>query len=167
MSRENRDFGGRCCSPLTQESAWDTLTSMKTIFIALLLGIPLVAAAHPGKTDYRGGHRCMKGCEAWELWYREYHLHDKDWRPIRLSTSKPVRKKKDKELQLQPAPAEPELLSAATDTPAAAVAELPLADEPGLVPALVAAAFPAVVLLPALVRRNTRRRIPHSRKKPL
>ena len=37
-----------------------------------------------GKTDYRGGHKCWKNCSEWELRYGEYHLHDKDWKPIRL-----------------------------------------------------------------------------------
>ena len=41
--------------------------------------------AHPGKTDYHGGHKCWKGCNEWKLWYGEYHLHDEDWIPIRVS----------------------------------------------------------------------------------
>ena len=42
------------------------------------------AIAHPGKTDYRGGHKCWKNCGEWELSSGEYHLHDKDWKPIRF-----------------------------------------------------------------------------------
>ena len=44
---------------------------------------PFLAHAHPGKTDSYGGHTCNKGCEEWGLFYGEYHLHDKDGRPIR------------------------------------------------------------------------------------
>jgi len=46
--------------------------------------LPFSASAHPGKTDYRGGHKCWKNCVQWELRRGEYHLHDKDWNPIRL-----------------------------------------------------------------------------------
>jgi hypothetical protein len=42
------------------------------------------ASAHPGKTDRRGGHKCWKNCGEWELGRGEYHLHDKDWNPVRL-----------------------------------------------------------------------------------
>ena len=57
----------------------------KSLFIVMfVLLFPLCAYAHPGKTDYRGGHKCWKNCSEWELKYGEYHLHDKDWKPIRL-----------------------------------------------------------------------------------
>ena len=46
--------------------------------------LPFSAGAHPGKTDYVGGHKCLKNCEEWELEQGEYHLHDKDWNPIHL-----------------------------------------------------------------------------------
>lgn len=58
------------------------------LFLALLivsvLSSPHSAYTHPGKTDYRGGHKCWKSCGEWELISGEYHLHDKDWKPIRL-----------------------------------------------------------------------------------
>jgi len=56
-------------------------TVLALIFIFLL---PFSASAHPGKTDYRGGHKCWKNCGQWELRRAEYHLHDKDWNPIRV-----------------------------------------------------------------------------------
>ena len=56
-------------------------TVLSLIFILLL---PFSAIAHPGKTDYRGGHKCWKNCGEWELRRGEYHLHDKDWNPIRF-----------------------------------------------------------------------------------
>ncbi len=40
--------------------------------------------AHPGKTNKIGGHKCWKNCSEWELRYGEYHLHDKDWKPIKV-----------------------------------------------------------------------------------
>lgn len=46
---------------------------------------PAFSYAHPGKTDYRGGHKCLKNCEEWDLEYEEYHLHDKDWNPVRVN----------------------------------------------------------------------------------
>ncbi len=54
---------------------------LTVLFIFLM---PFPSGAHPGKTDYRGGHRCWKNCGEWELRRAEYHLHDKDWNPIRL-----------------------------------------------------------------------------------
>ena len=57
----------------------------RLIIIAALCIIPAGAFSHPGKTDWRGVHKCVKGCEEWGLFYAEYHLHDKDWKPIRIS----------------------------------------------------------------------------------
>lgn len=58
---------------------------MKIFLAALCICLtPYYAGAHPGKTDYRGGHKCWKNCGGWELRRGEYHLHDKDWNPIRL-----------------------------------------------------------------------------------
>ncbi len=54
------------------------------LVFTLLLLCPSVVLSHPGKTDKRGGHRCWKGCAEWQLYYGEYHLHDKEFMPIRL-----------------------------------------------------------------------------------
>ena len=56
-------------------------TVLSLIFIFLL---PFSSIAHPGKTDYRGGHKCWKNCGQWELRRGEYHMHDKDWNPVRF-----------------------------------------------------------------------------------
>ncbi len=56
----------------------------KLIILSLLCVFPIFALAHPGKTDKYGGHKCIKGCEEWKLYYAEYHLHDKDGKPIRV-----------------------------------------------------------------------------------
>ncbi len=59
---------------------------MKTLVpIVMLVLYPLALFSHPGKTDFRGGHKCWNGCAAWGLDYGEYHLHDKYFRPIRLN----------------------------------------------------------------------------------
>jgi len=76
----------------------------RLIVIVTLCIIPVLSYSHPGKTDWRGGHKCIKGCEEWGLFYAEYHLHDKDWKPIRIS-------RKAKKVQK-----DPELQSAATET---------------------------------------------------
>lgn len=57
----------------------------KGICLAAIFLFSVWADAHPGKTDRRGGHKCLKNCGEWELWYGEYHLHDKDWKPIRIN----------------------------------------------------------------------------------
>jgi hypothetical protein len=63
----------------------------KTICVALLLLMSGPVLAHPGKTDRQGGHKCWKNCEEWELFFSEYHLHDKEGNPIRLNaTGNPV-----------------------------------------------------------------------------
>jgi len=62
----------------------------KLILTALFCSIPFLALSHPGKTDRHGGHKCVKGCEEWKLYYTEYHLHDKSGRPIRVA-KKPKR----------------------------------------------------------------------------
>jgi hypothetical protein len=54
------------------------------LVFTLLVLCPSVVLSHPGKTDRRGGHRCWKGCAEWQLDYGEYHLHDKDFMPVRL-----------------------------------------------------------------------------------
>ncbi len=61
-----------------------TLTMKNSMVFLLILLLPVYAYCHPGKTDYRGGHKCWKNCSEWELEFKEYHLHDKDWKPIRL-----------------------------------------------------------------------------------
>jgi hypothetical protein len=76
----------------------------RLVIIAVLCILPASSYSHPGKTDWRGGHKCVKGCEEWGLFYAEYHLHDKDWKPIRIS-------RKAKEVPKQPEPH-----SAATET---------------------------------------------------
>ncbi|MGE5174439.1 MAG: hypothetical protein ACM3MD_11505 [Betaproteobacteria bacterium] len=60
----------------------------KILLLAFLCVYPVVTEGHPGKTDHYGGHMCLKGCEEWKLFYKEYHLHDKDWKPIRVRKQK-------------------------------------------------------------------------------
>jgi len=60
----------------------------RLIIVVTLCIIPMGAFSHPGKTDLYGGHKCIKGCEEWNLYYAEYHLHDKDGKPIRLAKKK-------------------------------------------------------------------------------
>ena len=67
--------------------------------------LPWPAAAHPGKTNSLGGHRCLKDCAEWDLYYGEYHLHDKQGKPIRVQAKKKA-KKDPSEVVPQPA-AEP------------------------------------------------------------
>jgi hypothetical protein len=46
---------------------------------------PISAPAHPGMTDRYDGHKCFKKCEDWGILYAEYHLHDKDRKPVRVA----------------------------------------------------------------------------------
>lgn len=58
------------------------------LFIIPVLLCPALSFAHPGKTDYQDGHKCIKNCEEWDLYYAEYHLHDKDRNPIRITADR-------------------------------------------------------------------------------
>lgn len=70
----------------------------KGMIFTIVLLFPLFASAHPGKTDYRDGHKCWKNCTEWGIGYGEYHLHDKDRKPLRLD-------RKDRpSMQVQPEP---------------------------------------------------------------
>lgn len=61
----------------------------KILFVMLILILlPALSHGHPGKTNRYGGHKCVKGCEEWGLFYDEYHLHDKDGMPIRVGKNK-------------------------------------------------------------------------------
>jgi hypothetical protein len=62
----------------------------RLIIIAALCIIPVSSYSHPGKTDWRGGHKCIKGCEEWGLFYAEDHLHDKDGKPVRIDRKKHI-----------------------------------------------------------------------------
>jgi len=82
----------------------------KIIYLALVLLLSASALAHPGKTDRQGGHKCSKNCEEWELAFGEYHLHDKDWKPIRLgSKGNPVNPVYREEAPPPEAPAAPKM----------------------------------------------------------
>lgn len=71
---------------------------------SLLILVVAAASAHPGKTDYQDGHKCLKNCEDWNLYYSEYHLHDKDRNPIRVKRKrKAEREAPAKKSALEPA----------------------------------------------------------------
>jgi len=92
------------------------------ILLAVIIAFLIAPSAdgHPGKTDRYGGHRCLKQCEEWDLYYAEYHLHDKNGKPIRVAAKKKV-KRTGTENGLTPEPA-----PAATALPAPA----PMASQP-------------------------------------
>ncbi|MHB8843271.1 MAG: hypothetical protein ACYC7L_00850 [Nitrospirota bacterium] len=104
---------------------------MRPLFAALLiLFVALPAYAHPGKTDRYGGHKCYKECAEWDLYYAEYHLHDKDGRPVKVVRKRPVRSVPTTTIvEAAAASAEPEPPAAATP-PVVRAAIVP--DEPGL-----------------------------------
>jgi hypothetical protein len=131
---------------------------MKTLCLALLLFIsPVLAWSHPGKTDSLGGHKCYKGCEKWELLFGEYHLHDKDGRPIRVA--KKV-KKKHRIVAEPPVPQEQEEAVEApqpVQTPAITIPVRAVAPEKGLSTSPLMLLLLALFLLLLLVRRRARK----------
>ncbi len=44
--------------------------------IVLVLAIPTISFAHPGRTDSSGCHTCKTNCSNWGLSYGEYHCHN-------------------------------------------------------------------------------------------
>lgn len=81
------------------------------LFIILLLLCPALSFAHPGKTDFQDGHKCLKNCEEWDLYYDEYHLHDKDRNPIRITSDRKTA------VRISPHPADPSGNSAPVSLP--------------------------------------------------
>ena len=80
---------GRNDCPVDSVDAISYTQPMKRLLIlAVLCAVPVTAFSHPGKTDLYGGHKCLKDCEEWGLFYAEYHLHDKDGRSVRLGRKK-------------------------------------------------------------------------------
>ncbi|WP_342480006.1 MBL fold metallo-hydrolase [Paenibacillus sp. FSL L8-0340] len=51
-----------------------TIFSLFLTFVLVLL--PIVANAHPGRTDSDGGHYCRTNCAKWGLQDGEYHYHN-------------------------------------------------------------------------------------------
>lgn len=45
--------------------------------LLLCLLAPVLALAHPGGLDKKGGHRCWTNCEQFDLMRKEYHFHEK------------------------------------------------------------------------------------------
>lgn len=126
---------------------------MKMYYAVLLAAvIALPASAHPGKTDRDGGHKCYKECAEWDLYYAEYHLHDKDGRPVKVARKRPARSR----------PAAAPVEEKPSDRPAEATPSQPVAaaaaaaiepDTPSL-PWILLLLF---LLLFFVVRRNRRR----------
>lgn len=53
------------------------LASCISVAIAVLfVFIPMVASAHPGRTDSSGCHTCRTNCSSWGLSSGEYHCHN-------------------------------------------------------------------------------------------
>ncbi len=56
----------------------------RLLLVAICCMVPVAAFPHPGKTDRHGGHKCVKACEEWGLYFNEYHLHDKYGKAVRI-----------------------------------------------------------------------------------
>jgi hypothetical protein len=130
---------------------------MKVYFVLFLVTVvAFPAAAHPGKTDYVGGHRCLKECAEWDLYYNEYHLHDKNGKTVKVAGKKPGRSKSasdraEEKAAVGEGPAD-RSVEKATARPAAAA----MAVEPDL-PALPGILLLLFLLLFLVVRRNRRK----------
>jgi hypothetical protein len=132
---------------------------MKTLVFTLLIFIfPGLTWSHPGKTDYAGGHKCYKGCEKWELIFSEYHLHDKDGKPIRVA--KKVKKKRPVAAKLPVAPVPEEKVETPQPIQAAAI-PLPVQavqQERSFLPNTLMLLLLALLLLLLLIKRRARER---------
>lgn len=76
-----------------------------SIFMSILLiMLPVIVSAHPGKTDKNGGHYCRTNCAKWGLKDGEYHYHNGN------DSSKSSEKTEDKKGETDTTPATPALL---------------------------------------------------------
>lgn len=50
--------------------------ALSVILSILLILLPVIAEAHPGRTDSNGGHYCRTNCAKWGLKDGEYHFHN-------------------------------------------------------------------------------------------
>ncbi len=134
--------------------------TMKTLLMAILIIIfPVLIWSHPGKTDSIGGHKCYKGCEKWELLFGEYHLHDKDGKPIRVA--KKVRKKRHIKERPSVVLAQEEKVEEPQPMMKAAAMPLPVRSvqpEEDLSISPLMLILLALLLLLLLIRRRTRKR---------
>ena len=117
----------------------------------------MAAAAHPGKTDRHGGHQCLKDCAEWDLYYREYHTHDKDGKPVRFVKNRPVPPASRAVPAVPPTVAEAPPVAATPEvvitTPVAAMSVIPVEQEASSLPWLLIALG---LLLFLAVRRRRR-----------
>jgi len=131
---------------------------MKLNYVFLLMTfIALPVSAHPGKTDGQGGHKCYKECAEWDLYYAEYHLHDKDGRPVKAARKKQVRSQPDAlpvvTSAIEEKPTERPAEATSAQPAAIAVAAVVEPDTPTLTWTLLL----LFLLLLLLVRRNRRK----------
>jgi hypothetical protein len=61
--------------------------------VLLILIMPLIVSAHPGRTDPKGCHTCKTNCEKWGLKYGKYHCHNSpvETKSIRMEARKSAR----------------------------------------------------------------------------
>ncbi len=61
---------------------------IKEIFYLVLISFFLshLAFAHPGRTDFNGGHTCNTNCAQWSLSDGEYHIHSPKNKEIKLES---------------------------------------------------------------------------------
>ncbi|MCE3203421.1 MBL fold metallo-hydrolase [Paenibacillus sonchi] len=65
------------------------------ILSVLLILLPVIANAHPGRTDSNGGHYCRTNCAKWGLENGEYHYHNGGGSNLTpAATAKPTAKPK-------------------------------------------------------------------------
>ena len=132
---------------------------MKVYFsILLATTIALSASAHPGKTDRQGGHKCYKDCAEWDLYYAEYHLHDKDGKAVKVARKKPVRARPEaavveEKSVIEEKPAD----SPAATTPAQTFTAAAVVAVENDTPSLLWILLVLFLLLLLVVRRNRRK----------
>lgn len=87
---------------------------MSAILSFILILLPIIAEAHPGRTDSSGGHTCRTNCAKWGLKNGEYHYHNGGG-----SKSAPAATKKPSVKASTKPTAKPTSKPAATPAPAA------------------------------------------------
>lgn len=129
------------------------------IITFLTLLAPLSAAAHPGMTDRYDGHKCFKKCENWGILYAEYHLHDKDRKPVRVAKKKQAQQEETGEVMM---PVEPAVQPQAVPAPTEVVRQVIIVRELSGIDPLIFVLL-LLLFLWLILRMNRRREAPEAR----
>ncbi len=129
------------------------------VLLIMLLAflVPSSVPAHPGMTDRYDGHKCFKKCEDWGILYAEYHLHDKDRKPVRVAKKKKQTQREETGEEM--VPAEPAVQPQASPVQAEVVRQVVIVRELSRIDPLILILI-VLLFLWLILRMNRRKEEP-------